>query len=320
MRRGLICAIALSAAFGQQAPRLVQTIPMPDVEGRIDHLAVDLEGKRLFIAALGNNTMEVLDLAAGKRVATIKGLHEPQGIAYVAGLNRIFVANGEDGKCHIYDGGSLKLVDTVDFSGDADNVRYDAGAKHIWVGYGKGALGEMDAASGKRLGDVALKGHPESFQLEKSGPRIFVNVPSAGHIAVVDRQKRAVIATWPVEQARSNYPMALDEAGHRLYIGCRKPPRVLVYDTNTGRVTASVEFVGDTDDLFYDAARKRLYVSGGEGFLSVFEQRGDGQLAPVGKVATAAGARTGLYVPELKRFYLAVPHRGAQRAEVRAYE
>jgi len=293
---------------------------MPDVEGRIDHLAADVQGKRLFVAALGNNSMEVLDLAAGKRITSTKGLHEPQGIAYAADLHRVFVANGGDGKCRIYDSATLKFIHIIRVGDDADNVRFDAAAKRIWVGYGSGALVEMDAATGKRLGEVPLKGHPESFQLEKSGSRIFVNVPTAGHIAVIDRQKHTVIATWPVEQARSNFPMALDEAEHRLFIGCRKPPRVLVYDTGTGRLLSATECVGDTDDLFYDAERKRLYVSGGEGFLSVFEPREDGKYASLGKIPTAAGARTGLFVPELKRFYLAVPHRGAQQAEVRAYE
>jgi DNA-binding beta-propeller fold protein YncE len=172
---------------------------------------------------------------------------------------------------------------------------------------------------GKRLGEVRLSGHPESFQLEKGGRRIFVNVPDAKHIAVVDREAMKLVTTWAVTEARANFPMALDEAGHRLFIGCRQPAKVLVIDLASGKSTASFEAVGDTDDLFYDATRKRVYVSGGEGFLDVFEERG-GTFARILHQPTSAGARTSLFVPELNRLYLAVPHRGSQKAEIRVFE
>jgi hypothetical protein len=169
------------------------------------------------------------------------------------------------------------------------------------------------------VGEVPLAGHPESFQLERSGSRIFVNVPGAGQIAVVDRVKRTVAATWPVRGAGANFPMALDEPDHRLFIGCRRPARLLVYDTHTGREVASAPIVGDTDDLFYDAGRKRLYVSGGAGFVTVLQQHDADHYAVMARLPTAAGARTGFFAPDLNRFFLAVPHRGSLVAEVRVY-
>ena len=297
----------------------VGSIPMPGVSGRIDHLAADVDGKRLFVAALGNNTMEVIDLNAMRVAKSITGLHEPQGIRFLPDRNRVVVANGDDGSTVFYDGTSLAAVHTTKTSGDADNVRYDSKAGRVYVGYGNGSLAVMDR-DGNSVGEIKLAGHPESFQLESAGPRIFVNVPSAGHVAVVDRTKQAVTAKWPVAAAGANYPMALDEANHRLFIGCRRPARLLVYDTDSGANVASIDIVGDTDDLFYDTSRKRLYVIGGEGFITVLAQQDANHYSPLQKLQTAPGARTGLFVPELSKLFLAVPHRGAQAAEVRVYE
>ena len=316
-RELLVAALAAVAGQAAEPLKLESTIPLAGVEGRIDHMAADSSGRRLFVAALGNNTLEVVDLAAGKRVHSIAGLHEPQGVAYVANRNRVFVASGEDGKLKVFDGGSLSLIDTVNFLADADNVRYDPASHSIVVGYGAGALGVVDATTGKRTADFPLDGHPESFQLETSGPRIFVNVPTAGHVAVVDRRTHQA-AKWPLSGNQANFPMALDEAEHRLFVGCRKPPRVAVFNTDTGKIVATLNCVGDTDDLFYDTALKRIYVSGGEGFLSVFQQDSNGY-HPLAKIPTATGARTSLFVADLKRLYLAVPHRGGQSAEVRIY-
>lgn len=317
---GLI-ALAVAAEAGESAAlKLVQTIPLPNVEGRIDHMAVDLKGQRLFVAALGNNTVEVIDLREGKRVRTITGLHEPQGVGFLPDLNKLFVANGKSGACDIFDGASLKLVKSVKFSDDADNVRYDAGARRVYVGYGGGALGVLDAATADHLGDIKLDGHPESFQLEKSGRRIFVNVPTSKKVAVVDREKRAVIATWPIAEAGANFPMALDEEHHRLLVGARKPVKLIVFDTESDRPVGNLDIPGDADDIFYDAARRQIYISGGEGFIGILRQDDADHYTMVGKVPTAAGARTSFFVPELNRLYLAVPHRGKQTAEIRIYE
>ncbi len=282
-------------------------------------MAADTDGKRLFVAALGNNTIEVLDFQAGKHLASVGGLHEPQGVAFVPALSRIFVANGGDGKCRVFDGTTLKPSAEMDFSSDADNVRYDQSAGVIYVGYGDGALGTASAREAKVGESIKLASHPESFQLEQSGPRIFVNVPNAGHVAVIDRVQRTVTARWPITSAAANFPMALDEARRRLFIGCRKPARVLVFDTGSGKMTTEFPCVQDTDDLFYDGGRKRLYVSGGQGALEAFGQTSDGRFTLLKRIQTAPGARTSLFVPALDRLFLAVPHRGAQRAEIRVY-
>lgn len=324
------CFLTLLAAFivwlarGQaqsaEPLRLAQTIPLHNVEGRIDHFGVDTEGERLFVSALGNNTLEILDLRAGKHIRSITGLAEPQGVSFVREFNKVFVANGKDGSLRIFNGNFFQSITTLDFADDADNVRYDRATKRIYVGYGDGALGIVDAATSKRLGDIRLDAHPESFQLEASGPRIFVNVPKAGHIAVVDRERRAVVAQWPVTTARANFPMALDEAHQRLFVTCRRPAELLVFDMASGKQVTSLPVVGDADDMFYDTQRHRIYVSGGEGFISVVEQGGADHYRDFAKIPTASGARTSFFVPETRRLYLAVPHRGSQSTEIRVYE
>jgi DNA-binding beta-propeller fold protein YncE len=315
-----LCANLALAHARQSAPlRLVKTIPLPNVEGRIDHMAADVKGQRLFVAALGNNTLEVVDLRAGRRVYTLGGLREPQGVAFAPDLNRIFVANGQGEGCDVYDGSTFKLIQNIPLGGDHDNVRYDPASKQIVVGYGNGALAFLDAATGKNLGKLLLRGHPESFQMEKKGRRIFLNVPPSSQIVVVDRRTRALIDIWPINTAQANFPMALDETNHRLFVGCRNPARLLVYDTQTGREIASLPISGDTDDIFYDAARKRLYLSCGAGSLDVIRQTDADHYAVVEKMPTAAGARTSLFVPALDRLFVAIPQRGAQRAEIRVY-
>lgn len=317
---GTLAFVAAPQAAERSPLRLVQTIALPGVEGRIDHMAVDVQGKRLFVAALGNNTLEVLDLSAHKWVTRIAGLKEPQGIYFVPGENKLFVANGNDGTLKIFDGTSFQPLATERFSSDADNVRYDAVRNQVYVGYGSGALGIVDAATGRKLADIPLPGHPESFRLEESGARIFVNVPDANHIiAVLDRVKRSTVATWTLE-AQANFPMALDEADHRLMVVTRKPARLVVLDSLSGKMVAGEPAVGDADDIFYDAAHRRVYISGGEGFIDVFEQRDPDHYAPMAKIPTAAGARTSFLVPEFHHLYLAVPHRGNQPAEIRVYD
>jgi DNA-binding beta-propeller fold protein YncE len=275
---------------------LEQRIPLEGVEGRIDHMAVDVKGQRLFVAALGNNSLEIVDLKAGKRVHSIRDLPEPQGVLYVN--DQIVVSCGGDGSVRFFDG--LKQARSVQVGEDADNMRTDG--KHIYVGYGSGAIGIVDSDS------VKLQGHPESFQIGEK--RMYVNVPSARHIAVVEN--REVVATWPVKSAGANYPMALDEANHRLYVGCRKPAKLVVFDTESGKEVGGVDCAGDPDDIFVDAKRKRIYMSCGQGVLQIFEI----DTLKSSSVKTAPGARTCLFVPELDRIYVAVP----DKAEIQIYK
>jgi YVTN family beta-propeller protein len=317
---GMLALVSFQTASGETPLALVATIALPGVEGRIDHLAIDAAAQRLYVAALGNNTVEVIDTKAATRVKSVAGFREPQGIAVVPDAKLVAIANGEGEGVQFIDAGEYRPTRAVRLGDDSDNVRYDLAAKRLYVGYGNGALAAISAADGRLLGEVKLAGHPESFQLEASGPRVFVNVPTADQIAVVDRSAMKVIAAWPDVGAKSNFPMALDEANHRIFIGCRRPARVLVYDTTSGKPINSFAIVGDTDDLFYDAVRKRLYISGGEGYIDVFQEDNAGSFRRAAHVATAPGARTSLFVPQQNRLYLAVPHRGGQRAEIRVYE
>jgi hypothetical protein len=271
-----------SLAAGQESPALSLEAqrPLPNVKGRIDHSSVDVKGQRLFVAAVDNHTVEVVDLKSGQRVHTIAELAEPQGVFYDASTNRLFVACGLDGVTKIFVGTTFKILATVKFPDDADNIRYDARSKGVIVGYagakqlrkqeeGTGGLGFLDS-NGKKAGDIVIDAHPESFQLEDVGTRLFVNVPDKKEIEVIDAVKRTVMARWPVTSAQNNFPMALDEAHHRLFVGCWVPPRLLVFDTETGKEVASGEIAGSTDDLFYDARRSRIYVLTSQGFLESF--------------------------------------------------
>ena len=309
-----------AAESGGAELQLKQTIPLPGVEGRIDHLDLDAAGDRLFVCALGNNTADVLDLRKGERVHTISGLGSPQGLVYIAELNRLFVANDKGGICKIYDAKSFQTVGELNFKDDADNVRFDSAAKKIYVGFGSGGIAVVNAADGKQIGSIKLSAHPEAFELEKNGERIFVNVPNSRHVAVIDRKKGEVIATWKTDGAFGNFPMAFDEANHRLFIGCRIPSKLVVLNTESGEVVAKIDISGDPDDVFYDSKRHRIYAICGAGKIDIIEQTDANNYKAVTKIDTADGARTGLFVPERDTLFVAVPHRGSQQAEIRCYQ
>jgi len=317
----LLCCYAAATSNGQSAPlKLKQTIPLPGVEGRIDHFASDPSGERLFVCALGNNSLEVIDLRKGELAHTITGLGAPQGVRYVPEANRLFVANDKGGICKIYDGKSFQSVGELNFEDDADNVRYDETRKKIYVGFGNGGIAVVNALDGKEVGSFKLSAHPEAFQLEKNGSRIFVNVPNSRHVAVIDRDKGEVIARWKTDLAFANFPMALDEANHRLFVGCRLPSKLVVLNTDSGDVVAKVDIPGDTDEVFYDSKRHRIYVICGAGKVDVIEQIDPNTYKTSTSIDTAEGARTGVFVPERDTLFVAVPHRGSQQAEIRAYQ
>lgn len=322
----LMLAAGQSGQSGQSSWRqgpsplvLEQKIELPEVQGRIDHMSVDLERGRLFMAALGNDTVEVFDLRAGKRVRTIRGLPEPQGVLFVPAANRLLVASGHDGSVRIFDGSSLAPVQTVALGDDADNIRLDQKTGRIWIGYGAGALAGIDA-NGRKLADIPLGAHPESFQLEKNGPRIFVNLPDARRVGVVDRDKGTVIASWATGHASANFPMALDEGHKRLFVVCRSPPRLLVLDTDTGAIVTMWPTVGDSDDVFYDESAKRIYVSGGEGAIAVYRQLDGDRYEEMARLTTVKGARTSFFSASLGRLFLAVRREGQSPAALWTYE
>jgi DNA-binding beta-propeller fold protein YncE len=321
MKYSLTPLLLLTGVTLGQERQLLLTgrIELPNVNGRIDHFSADVKGKRLFVSALGNHTVEVLDVDSGKHLRTLTDLAEPQGAYYDPSTNRLFVACAKDGTTKLFDAGTFQLLNTAKFSADADNIRYDARGHRVIVGYGGGALAFLDS-NGKKTGEIPFDAHPESFQLEKTGARVFVNVPDQKEIQVADLVNNTLLGKWPVTSALKNYPMALDEGHHRLLIGCRTPARMLAIDTETGKQTVSVEIVGDTDDLFYDAAQSRVYVIGGQGFVDVFEQKDADRYDRIAHYPTAPGARTGLFVPDWSKLFVAVPHRGEQRAEVLVYQ
>jgi WD40 repeat protein len=319
MKLLLLLGLLPCAAFAAEPWQFHTNVPLPGVKGRFDHFAVDVNTHCVFVAALGNNTLEVIDAAAAKRLHTITGLHKPTGVAFLADANRLVVANGDDGTVKIFDGTSYELIKSIDGLDDADNVRYDGKARLLYVGYGDGALGIIDSQKLAQIGSIKLKAHPESFQLEQDGSRIFVNVPDAKHIAIVDREKRRVVATWSMEEFQANFPMALDELNRRLFIGCRKPARLVVFDAQTGKPVTNLAISGDTDDLFYDVPRKRLYISCGEGSIDVVEQTSTAAWKRVVRVPTSAGARTSFFSPSLNLFFLAVPVRGERPAELEIF-
>jgi DNA-binding beta-propeller fold protein YncE len=294
---------------------LERTIPLGQVQGRIDHMAVDLARERLFVAELGNGSLGVVDLEKGEVAQRIGGLEEPQGVAYVPGADLLYVASGGDGTLRRYAGADLGPAGVAELGQDADNVRVDPRGGRVVVGYGDGALALVEAGSGTKAGEIALPGHPESFRLEADGARAFVNVPAARQVVVVDRDAGRQVAAWDVP-GRDNFPMILDEASGRLLVVDRHPPELLVLDTASGKVVARLPTCGDADDVFWDAKRERVYVSCGEGAVDIVQRRGDAY-EELARVPTASGARTALFVPELDRLYVAVRAGKGEGAAIR---
>lgn len=301
---------------------LTGTVPLPNVQGRIDHLGIDTKG-HLFVSALGNNTEEEIDLGAGRVLRSIK-VAAPQGVTYAPASNELFVGSDE-GKLFIYNGDSLELITAIDFGDDVDNLRYDAAKKVLYVAYGDneaGAIAVVDVTTNKRLEqEFKLGAHAESFQVESSGPNIYVNLPDLNQIAVINRNTQ-VIKRWPLK-VESNFPMALDEADHTLFVVTHAPALLVALDTASGHQIAALPTVQNSDDVFFDAARKRIYVPGGEGAIDVFEQKGTHNYERLATIPTAVGARTcGYFGKGRKGFevlYVAVPARVDHGAEVLIY-
>ena len=315
---------AQESAAPQDARPLVLTeaIPLENIKGRFDHFGTS--GRKLFVSALGNNTVEVIDVSGRTLEQTITGVPNPQGVVYAPEVNELFVASSK-GKLYIYQGASFSLVTAIDFHGDVDNLRYDAANKRVYVGYGDdetAAIGAVDVTTNKRTDEeYKLGAHPESFQLEADGPNIYVNLPDLKQIAVINRSTHT-ISRWSLT-LEHNFPMALDEADHRLFVGTHQPARMAVLDTQSGKLIAALPSVQDADDLFYDAARKRIYMAGGEGFIYAFQQKDSDHYELLAKIPTALGARTAGYFGKGKkgfdRFFLAVPARADHGAEIWIY-
>jgi DNA-binding beta-propeller fold protein YncE len=303
--------------------QLEEQIPVPGVAGRLDHFTADAKRRRLFVSALGNNTLEVIDVFAGRVVHSIKGLAQPQGPLYVPGVDKLYVANAEDGKVRVYDGATYTLRKTIDFGKDPDNMRYDEASKTVFVGFGEddGGIAMIDPKTDERVGKVyKTEGHPESFQVEASGGHIYVNVPDADNVVESIDRKTGAVTKWPLEGLRANYAMALNEGDHRLYTITRKTPMMVVLNTETGNEVTRLRAAGECDDVFFDTSRKRIYVIGAEGFISVFQQNDPDHYELIANVPSGIGIRTGFYFTNRDRFYVAVPAKGSEPAQVWTYE
>jgi DNA-binding beta-propeller fold protein YncE len=309
---------------------LKQTIPVPGItkEGDFDHLVVDVQGNRLFIMGEDNSVVKIIDLAAGKLIHTISDVKAPHSGVYRGDLKKLFVVDGGVGEVKIYDSDSYKPAGSIKLKDDADSMAYDPSTKYMYVvNGGEGAhmtysfVSVVDTTAGKNLADIKIDSDAvEALALEKSGPRLFVNMTGKDAVAVVDREKHTVISTWPTGQvAKHLIAMTFDEADHRLFVTTRTPGKLIVLDTDSGKVVTSLPCVSDNDDMAYDSASKRIYISG-SGFVDIYQQKDADHYNQIAHMATAFKARTSILVPELKNYYLAVPHRGATEAAVRVYD
>jgi YVTN family beta-propeller protein len=305
-------------AKSASAMKLLGAVPLMDVNGRIDHLAYNNKAGIIYVAALGNNSVEVVDMNSRRVIHSIKGLDEPQGIRYLPENNVIVVANGGDGRVSAYDATTYKLVGSVNLGDDADNVRYDKGSGTVYIGYGNGAIGGVDATTFNRKFKVDLPGHPESFQLS-GGNKIYVNIPDVKLIDVIDLKQGRVTAEWEIKEAASNFPMAVDETSHRVFIGCRNPAKVLVIDSQTGKSITRFDIDSDTDDIFYDESSGLIYVSCGGGYIDVIKQVTPDNYELFERIESAPGARTSLYIPELNQLVVAAPKRSGNNARLLIY-
>ncbi len=292
-----------SAQSAEKEPlQLEAKILLGNVRGRIDHMAVDLKRQRLFVAELGNDSVGVVDLANRNVIRRITGLSEPQGVGYEPSSDTLYVANARDGSVKLFAGDDYKPTGQIELGSDADNIRIDAAAKRVAIGYGDGAVAVFDPSTRSKVQTAPLKAHPESFQIVQD--RIFVNLPGAHAIAVVDGISGKQLANWPVNKG-GNFAMTVDRERERVLVVFRSPPELASYAMADGKLTASAETCGDVDDLFVDAKRSRVYVSCGAGYVDVFEM-GDAAYRRAARIPTATGARTSLFVPELDRLLVAV--------------
>ena len=313
------------STFGENYLQIAKRISLPGIKGRIDHLDINLKNQIVYIAALESNVMEVVDINNGKVLHSITGLDEPQGIAYLPQNQEIFVANGGNGDCYFYNANTFDKVATVKLKSDADDVRYDSAAKKIYVGYGRGGIAIIDAVSHTQTGDVKLPCHPEGFQIDTNTNLLYVNLPSSNLISVVDLKQLKLIRNISENYRSGNFPMALDSTGDRLFIGYRYPGKLVMMNAKSGHRISVTDLTNDSDDLFYDEASKRVYVSCGGGYanlgyINIFQFEGGDKYKQIAGIPTRNGARTSLLVPQLNLFLLAEPSVYSQNGELVVYK
>jgi DNA-binding beta-propeller fold protein YncE len=321
--------IAFSQEGGKQPLRLVQTIPLPNVKGRLDHMDVDVKGKRLFVAGLENGTFEVVDLQAGKWARSILGFKKPQGALFVPELNKLFLASGDDGMLRVFRGNTLELLDSIHLEPGPNRVVYEPKSKLVYVGYGGkdagkdyGEVGIIDARLDKHVGDIKVVAHPSELLLDKAGNTLFVFISIANKLQIIDTNKQAVLSTWPVTSQRPG-DAAFDDSTSRLFIGTRTPAEMIAIDSNSGKEVAHLPTPEGMDGVYFDAGRKRVYVSGGRdlpvGFAYVYQQKDADHYETIGKISTRGGAGTSFWSPELNRYYVAAHATEKEEAAILVY-
>jgi DNA-binding beta-propeller fold protein YncE len=326
----LALMVVIAPAQQEVALRLERTIALPKVTGRIDHMDVDVKGQRLFVAALENGSLEVVDLKNGKWIRSIPGFKKPQGVLYVPALNKIFVASGDDGMVRVFRGDTMQLLASIKLDLGPNRVAYDPHSKRLYVGYGGkdagkdyGEIGIIDAKADKHIGDIKVAAHPAELLLDASGQKLFVLVPATSQIQVIDTKKRVVVSTWSVNSQRTG-DAAFDEASHRLMVGTRTPPTMTVVDSDSGKEVACLPTVTGMDGVYFDAVRKRIYVSGGggahTGSVFVYEVHDANKYRFLQEIPTRTGAGTALWAPELNRYYIAAPASNTEDAAILIYE
>jgi DNA-binding beta-propeller fold protein YncE len=334
----LIClAVILPCRAQQQVPaiqkklplKLAQTIPLPGLkEGDFDHFTSDPDGHRLFLTGEENDKVLVFDTRTNKLIHTMDPAKSPHAILYRKDENKLFVVEGDDSVVRVYDSNTYKKLGEITLSIDADSIAYDPATKYVYVVNGGRAaktpfsfISVVDTTQSKKLRDIKIDNeHVEAIVLEKAGPRLFCNITGMNAVGVMDRTQSSLQSTWPLPAGvEQNVAMALDEANHRLLLAARKPGTFVVMDSDNGKVIASLPAVGMVDDLAYDAGQKRIYLAGDQ-FVDVFEQKDADHYALIGHIPGGFRAKTGILIPELKRYYLAAPKHGTKTAEVRVYE
>ena len=324
----LLLPCGLAVAGSETALALKQTIPLPDVDGRIDHFAIDLKGRRAFLAALAKNTIEVVDLNAGRVIKTLPRLcAKPQGVYFVPRFNRLFIATGLDGALTMLDATTLSVQRTAHVSLGADAIGYDPRTRLLYVGSGGGdadkATGDLTVFSAKDGGQVAAlstDAHAGGSLVEMRGEHLYVLVPEKAQVLILDRKTHAQLAKWTIQDVQKIVAMDLDEKNHRLFLGVRTPASIVVLDSTSGAVKASIPTVGTLDGLSYDRTRRRIYTTGGEGYIDVTQQLDADHYERIARIQSGPNARTSVFVPEWHRLYVAVPRDKARGAELRAYD
>lgn len=310
-------------AFAQSQEKtplvLLQTIPVPGIQGGFNHLAVDAVRQRLFVAAPADKTLEIIDLKQARPWRSLAG-ERPAAARYAPEFDQLYVTRGQS--VVIYDGMTFDLIATIEIGSNLDELQYDARSKRLYVGCnspGKTGIAVISIPNGKLLGMIALPDKPQGIAVDHTGVRVFANMPDLCQVAEMDGEKRVLLTIWQLSPGVANVPMGMDEADHRLFVGTRHPAQLLVMNSTTGEMIATVDSSADADDLFYDAARKRIYVSCGDGSIAVIEQTDVNHYKLLTRVPTVAGARNSAFSEQLKRLYVAAPRRGQQPAEVRIF-